>query len=100
VLASVLAVAADQARVGEGALLLVFYSAGLAVPFLLTAAAFDRSLTAFRFVRRHSAMLVRGSAVVLAGYGILLALNQLGVVTARLQQGVTALGLSRLVGLG
>jgi cytochrome c-type biogenesis protein len=100
VLASVLAVAADQARVGEGALLLVFYSAGLAVPFLLTAAAFDRSLTAFRFVRRHSATLVRGSAVVLAGYGILLALNQLGVVTARLQQGVTALGLGRLVGLG
>ena len=80
VLASVLAVAADQARIGEGALLLVFYSAGLAVPFLLTAAAFDRSVSALRFVRRHSALLVRGSAAVLAGYGVLLALNQLGVV--------------------
>ena len=100
VLASVLAVAGDQARIGEGALLLVFYSAGLAVPFLATAAAFDRSLTTLRFVRRHSAMLVRASAAVLAGYGILLALNQLGVVTARLQQGATALGLGRLVGLG
>jgi cytochrome c-type biogenesis protein len=100
VLASVLAVAADQARIGQGALLLVLYSAGLAVPFLLAAAAFDRSLTALRLVRRHSALLVRGSAAVLAGYGILLALNQLGAVTARLQQGVTAVGLGRLVGLG
>lgn len=36
------------------------------------------SLTALRLVRRHSAMLVRASAVVLAGYGSLLALNQLG----------------------
>ncbi len=100
VLASVLAVAADQARIGAGALLLVFYSAGLAVPFLLTAAAFDRSVSALRFVRRHSAVLVRASAAVLAAYGILLALNQLGVVTSRLQQGVSAIGLGRLVGLG
>ena len=51
-------------------------------------------------VRRHSVLLLRGSAVVLAGYGLLLALDDLGALTVRLQHGVTALGLGRLVGLG
>ena len=81
-------------------LLLALYAAGMAVPFLLTAAALDRPLGAARAVRRHSPLLLRGSAVVLAGYGMLLALDGLDAVTVRLQQGVTALGLGRLVGLG
>ena len=34
-------------------MLLAFYSAGLAVPFLLTAVAFDRATTAFRWLRDH-----------------------------------------------
>lgn len=100
ILASALAVAADQRRLAAGVLLLGLYAAGLAVPFLLTAAALDRSLGAARAVRRHSTLLVRGSAAVLAGYGMLLALDGLDAVTVRLRQGVTALGLGRLVGLG
>jgi cytochrome c-type biogenesis protein len=100
VLGSVLAVAADQQRLGQGMLLLATYAAGLALPFLITALAFQRSLAAFRFVRQHSTVLTRGSATVLGAYGLLLVLDQLGGFTVQLQRGVTALGLGRLVGLG
>src|SRR5215217_7288158 len=50
-LASILAAASTSDRVGHGGVLLAFYSAGLAVPFLLTAVAFDRATTAFRWIR-------------------------------------------------
>jgi cytochrome c-type biogenesis protein len=100
VLGSVLAVAADQYRLGQGMLLLALYAAGLAVPFLVTAVAMDRSLKALRFARRHSTALQYGSATVLAGYGLLVALDRLNGLTVQVQQGVTALGLGRLVGLG
>ena len=46
-LGAILTAASVQDTVGEGAILLLFYSAGLAVPFLLTAVAFTRA-TAFR----------------------------------------------------
>ena len=44
-LGSILNVAATQDTVGKGGVLLAFYSAGLAVPFLLTAVAFTRMTT-------------------------------------------------------
>ena len=46
-LGSILNVAATQDTVGKGGVLLAFYSAGLAVPFLLTAVAFTRMTSAF-----------------------------------------------------
>ena len=52
-LGSILNVAATQDTVGKGGVLLAFYSPGLAVPFLLTAVAFTRMTTAFRFLRDH-----------------------------------------------
>jgi cytochrome c-type biogenesis protein len=100
VLGSVLAVAADQRQLGQGAMLLGMYAAGLALPFLVVALVFHRSLIALRFVRRHSRLLTRFSAVVLAGYGGLLAMNQLSWFTLEVQHWATALGLSWLVRLG
>ena len=52
-LASILAAASASDTVGHGGVLLAFYSAGLAVPFLLTAVAFDRATTGFRWIRNH-----------------------------------------------
>jgi cytochrome c-type biogenesis protein len=100
VLGSVLAVAARQQALGEGALLLAVYAAGLALPFMVTALAFDRSVMALRWTRRHSRTLTRTAAVVLGIYGVLLGLDQLGWVTVRLQQAASALGLDWLVTLG
>jgi len=100
VLGSVLAVAANQAQLGQGAALLAMYAAGLALPFLVIGLTFHRSLVAVRFLRRHSVLLTRTSATVLGAYGILLAVDQLSWVTLQLQQGASAIGLSWLVGLG
>ena len=52
-LGAILNVAATQDTVGKGGVLLAFYSLGLAVPFLLTAVAFTRMTTAFRWLRDH-----------------------------------------------
>lgn len=100
VLGSVLAIAADQRQLAQGAALLAMYAAGLALPFLIIALAFHRSLLALRFVRRHSTLLTRASATVLAGYGVLLAFDQLSWFTLQVQHGAIALGLAWLVGLG
>jgi cytochrome c-type biogenesis protein len=100
VLGSVLAVAADQRQLAQGAALLATYAAGLALPFLIIALAAHRSLIAVRFVRRHSTLLMRASATVLAGYGVLLALDQLSWFTLQVQHGAMALGLAWLVRLG
>ena len=51
VLGPILTLAGGRETVGEGALLLAFYSAGLAVPFLLTAVAFTRATAAFSWLR-------------------------------------------------
>ena len=100
VLGSVLAVAAGQEALREGALLLAVYAAGLALPFMVTALALDRSVMALRWTRRHSRTLTRTAAVVLGVYGVLLALDQLTWVTVRLQQAASALGLDWLITLG
>lgn len=100
VLGSVLAVAGDQNQLAQGAALLAMYAAGLAVPFLIIALTFHRSLIALRFVRRHSVLLTRASATVLAGYGVLLAFDRLSWFTLQVQHGATALGMAWLVGLG
>ena len=44
-LGAILTAASAQDTVGKGGILLAFYSAGLAVPFLLTAVAFTRATT-------------------------------------------------------
>jgi cytochrome c-type biogenesis protein len=100
VLASVLAVAATQGRALEGAGLLAAYSLGLGVPFLVSGLALGRLAGAFDWVKRHFTVLTFSSAVVLAGFGILLALDRLTWVTTQLQTALNAVGLGRLVSLG
>jgi cytochrome c-type biogenesis protein len=100
VLGSVLAVAGEQEHLAQGAALLAVYAAGLALPFLIVALTFHRSLLALRFVRRHSVLLTRASAAVLAGYGVLLVFDRLSWFTLQVQHGAAALGLAWLVGLG
>ena len=100
VLGSVLTVAAQQDRVVQGGMLLLAYSAGLGIPFLLTGLAFDRAVVALRWVRRHTQSLVRISAGLLIAYGVLLAFDRLSWVTLQLQQAAISVGLEGLVTLG
>lgn len=100
VLGSVLAIAATQNGVAQGGALLAVYSAGLAVPFMVTGLAFHRVVGAFAWTRRHSVGIVSGSAVLLGAFGLLLALNQLSWLTLQLQSAARALGVGGLITLG
>ena len=76
-LASILGLAATQGTVAQGGGLLAVYSAGLAVPFLLTALAFNRATTAFAFIKRHYAVINAIAGALLIGIGVLVLTGEL-----------------------
>lgn len=100
VLTSVLALAATTGQTGQAAGLLLAYSAGLALPFLAAALAFDRMSGAFGFVKRHFTAITLTSAVVLAVFGALLAFDRMQLVTTLAQNALAAIGLDGLLTLG
>jgi cytochrome c-type biogenesis protein len=71
-LGAILGAAAVSGSAGHGAFLLAVYSAGLAIPFLLTALAFSRMTTAFTVVKRHYQVIVAIGGVILIVMGILI----------------------------
>jgi cytochrome c-type biogenesis protein len=72
VLGGILTLAGIQGEAAHGAFLLAVYSAGLAVPFLVTALAFDRATTAFALVKRHYRAIVATGGAVLIAMGVLI----------------------------
>ncbi|MFJ8589170.1 cytochrome c biogenesis CcdA family protein [Streptomyces sp. NPDC093595] len=68
-LASVNALAANEASAGRGALLTMAYCLGLGLPFVLAAIAFRKALGAFAWVKRHYAWVMRigGGMMILTG---------------------------------
>jgi cytochrome c-type biogenesis protein len=76
-LAAILTAAGNQSTVARGGVLLAFYSAGLAVPFILSALAFARVTGVFRFFRNHYTAITVVSGVVLVAMGVLLYTDQL-----------------------
>jgi cytochrome c-type biogenesis protein len=93
-LGSILTAAATQDTLGKGALLLAVYSAGLAVPFLLTAVAFTRATTAFRWLRDRYLIVTALSGVVLVTMGVLLLTGELTRLNLEAQQALDGLGLN------
>ena len=100
ILASVLAVASTQGETARGASLLIVYSLGLGLPFLLVGLAFGKFAPALDFMKRHSRAITLISAALLAAYGLVLLFDRLPLVTARLQEWLRAIGLERLVEIG
>jgi len=76
-----------------GGLLLLCYSLGLAIPFLLCAVAFDRATTAFRWMRDHYLVLTVVSGFILIVMGVLLLTNQYSWLNTRAQDALNALHL-------
>jgi cytochrome c-type biogenesis protein len=66
---------AAQEQVGQATLLLLVYSLGLAVPFLITAAAITQSLGALNRIKRYLPMIEAAAGVVLVATGLVLATN-------------------------
>ena len=92
-LSSILAAASTSDTVGHGGVLLAFYSAGLAVPFMLTAVAFDRMTTAFRWIRDHYMVVTAISGLILIAMGTLILTGEIHQLNTQAQKLLAKLGL-------
>jgi len=84
ILATVLALAATRRTIGEGIFLLSVYSAGLAIPFLLTAIGIGRFLKFYKRFRRHLHVVEVFSGVLLLAVGALVFVNRLTWLSGKL----------------
>src|SRR5262249_38730464 len=100
ILGSILGIAATQDRVWAGATLLIAYSLGLGLPFLVSGLALGRVGGAMTWVKRHFPLLVGVSAAVLGGFGLLLMFDELSRLSVQLQQWLSEAHLDWLVNLG
>jgi cytochrome c-type biogenesis protein len=94
-LAAILTAAGNAHTVARGGVLLAFYSAGLAVPFILSAVAFARVTGVFRFFRDHYTAITVASGVILVAMGVLLYTDEL----TRLNSWLNDAGLNGIGGL-
>ena len=84
ILAGVLAMAAASETVSRGVFLLAVYSAGLAIPFLLTALAINQFLGFYQRFRRYLHAVEVGSGVLLLVVGCLIFDNRLTLLSGKL----------------
>jgi cytochrome c-type biogenesis protein len=91
VLATVLAVAANEASLGAGVRLLFVYSLGLGIPFVLAAAALGPFLGALKRVRAHLRHVEMVMGVLLVATGVLMLTGSLNWLGAWLLENVPAL---------
>jgi cytochrome c-type biogenesis protein len=84
ILATILVFAGAQETVFKGLLLLAIYSAGLAVPFLLTSLGVDRFLGFYTRFRRHLHTVEVISGVLLIVVGVLIFMNNLKLLSGYL----------------
>jgi cytochrome c-type biogenesis protein len=90
---AILSAAALSDSAGHGAVLLAFYSAGLAIPFLLTSLAFGSMTSAFAVVKRHYGAVIGAGGVVLIAMGVLIWTGEFFRLNAEAQNLLNNLGL-------
>jgi cytochrome c-type biogenesis protein len=93
-LGAILGLAATASGTGKAALLLGFYSAGLALPFLFSSVAFNAATRAFAFFKRHYMTIQIGSGIVLVAMGYLVLTGQLFQLNIEVQHFLSKLGLN------
>ena len=86
ILGGILSLAATEADLSRGMTLLVAYSAGLAVPFLVAAYAVESCLGWFQRFRRHLGLVQKISGVLLVAVGLLIATGQFTRLAGYLQK--------------
>jgi cytochrome c-type biogenesis protein len=92
-LGAILSAAALSSSAARGAVLLAFYSAGLAIPFLLTSLAFGRMTSAFAVVKRHYGVIIGVGGVVLIAMGVLIWTGEFFRLNIQAQNLMSNLGL-------
>jgi cytochrome c-type biogenesis protein len=81
ILGSILVLASNSQTVGQGMFLLLFYSLGLGIPFLLVGVGFNYFIGIFSFIKRHFKVIEIIGGVFLIIIGFLLFFNLLGYIS-------------------
>lgn len=92
-LGAILTQAAVSNSAAHGALLLAFYSAGLAIPFLLIALAFERMTNALVVVKRHFPVIIGIGGAVMIVLGVLIITGEFTVLNAQANSWLQGTGL-------
>jgi cytochrome c-type biogenesis protein len=92
-LGAILTQAAISSSAAHGALLLASYSAGLAIPFLLIALAFERMTAALAVVKRHFPVIIGVGGAVMIALGLLIITGEFTILNAKAQELTHTLGL-------
>lgn len=97
ILGAVLTASARRDGVAGGAFLLLAYSLGLAIPFLLSAVAFDRFANGFRWLRDHYTVITVISGVILVVVGVLIYRHEMTRLAGDARDLMSSLGLDPIV---
>jgi cytochrome c-type biogenesis protein len=92
-LGAILTQAAVSSSAAHGALLLAFYSLGLAIPFLLIAVAFERMTGALAIVKRHFPVIIGIGGAVMIVLGVLIVTGEFTVLNTEANKLLQGTGL-------
>jgi cytochrome c-type biogenesis protein len=84
ILAGILTYAATMDTVNKGVVLLIFYSAGLGIPFLLTTVAMKGFFKLFNKIKKYMGIIQKVSGAILVFLGILMMTGKLTLITSKL----------------
>lgn len=98
-LAATLLLASQEQTAGRGASLLLVYSLGLGVPFVLSALGVSKLAGVLEFFRKHQRWIMRGAGAILVAFGLLLFFDRVYVISAVIQRWMISVGLEKLVGI-
>jgi cytochrome c-type biogenesis protein len=93
-LGAILTQAAVSSSAAHGALLLAFYSAGLAIPFLLIALAFERMTNALAVVKRHFPVIIAVGGAVMITLGLLIVTGEFTTLNSQANELLQGTGLN------
>ncbi len=92
-LGAILTQAAVSSSAAHGALLLAFYSLGLAIPFLLIAVAFERMTGALAVVKRHFPVIIGVGGAIMIALGVLIVTGEFTVLNSQANTWLQGTGL-------
>jgi cytochrome c-type biogenesis protein len=95
-LASALALGAATATVGEGMTVLLFYSLGLGIPFLVTSLLLAKAFSAFDWIKRYLKPITVVSGLLLVAFGVVMVTGRLGQLSNFFFELLDSLGLDSL----
>ncbi|MFP4465725.1 MAG: cytochrome c biogenesis CcdA family protein [Candidatus Goldiibacteriota bacterium] len=92
ILAGILALAATQTSMGQGLLLLSFYSMGLAIPFMLAAASITLFLKSYDRIKKYFSIIEWTAGILLIIIGLLMITGGLVKITVFFQSFIPTAG--------